>query len=391
MKRGNVIVIGNSGVGKSTLINAVLGEERAGTGWGSEGKTDKLTIYESNEIPFRIIDTMGFVPSRYGNNKAVKAVKKWASDSAKEGKEDTQINVIWICIDGTSRKLFPETIKSLSKATKMLKSVPVIVTITKSYSEPDRKENIEMVHNAFEKQKHYSKNLREVIPVVATTFYLNDHALAPPEGITELIDATNELMPEGVKAVKEDINSFKLKRNRALAHGLVGVATTAGAVVGAVPIPFPDATFLLPLEIGEVNGIAQIYGIKRDEKSKQLFDSIIQAGSITVAAKAALNVLKAVPGINLAASALNGIVAGAIVAALGESTIYAFEQVYLGKKSIDDIDWIEKVIEARFISQFLEAIKSIGEKIPENADMQSIAKIIMGVFMGNFVNKEVAN
>jgi uncharacterized protein (DUF697 family) len=176
-----------------------------------------------------------------------------------------------------------------------------------------------------------------------------------------------------------------------LAHGLVGVATTAGAVVGAVPIPFPDATFLLPLEIGEVNGIAQIYGIKRDEKSKQLFDSIIQAGSITVAAKAALNVLKAVPGINLAASALNGIVAGAIVAALGESTIYAFEQVYLGKKSIDDIDWIEKVIEARFTSQFLEAIKSIGEKIPENADMQSIAKIIMGVFMGNFVNKEVAN
>ena len=79
------------------------------------------------------------------------------------------------------------------------------------------------------------------------------------------------------------------------------------------------------------------------------------------------------------------------MAALGESTIYAFEQVYLGKKSIDDIDWIEKVIEARFTSQFLEAIKSIGEKIPENADMQSIAKIIMGVFMGNFVNKEVAN
>ncbi len=58
MERGNVLVIGNSGVGKSTLINAVLGEEKAKTGWGSKGTTDKLTIYESKELPFLIMDTV---------------------------------------------------------------------------------------------------------------------------------------------------------------------------------------------------------------------------------------------------------------------------------------------------------------------------------------------
>ena len=60
MDRGNVLVIGNTGVGKSTLINAVLGEEKAKIGWGTRGGTDRLQIYESEELPFRLIDTVGF-------------------------------------------------------------------------------------------------------------------------------------------------------------------------------------------------------------------------------------------------------------------------------------------------------------------------------------------
>ncbi|WP_198031353.1 GTPase [Jeotgalibaca sp. PTS2502] len=45
MKRGNVLVIGNSGVGKSTLINSVLGGEKAKTRYGTSGTTDKLELY----------------------------------------------------------------------------------------------------------------------------------------------------------------------------------------------------------------------------------------------------------------------------------------------------------------------------------------------------------
>ena len=57
-----------------------------------------------------------------------------------------------------------------------------------------------MVQNAFAMQKKYSKNLKKIIPVVASTYELNETAFAPPEGITELIDITNELMPDGIKA-----------------------------------------------------------------------------------------------------------------------------------------------------------------------------------------------
>ena len=107
-EKGNVLIIGNSGVGKSTLINAVLGEEVAKTDWGTSGITSRLEIYDSEEVPFRVIDTVGFEPSFFKRQKAIYAVRKWSKESAKEGKENTAINAIWFCIDGTSRKLFPD-------------------------------------------------------------------------------------------------------------------------------------------------------------------------------------------------------------------------------------------------------------------------------------------
>lgn len=380
MERGNVLVIGNSGVGKSTLINAVLGEEKAKTGWGIKGTTDHLEIYESEEIPFRIIDSVGFEPSFIKKRQAINAVKKWSKNSAKEGQEDNQINVIWFCIDGTSSKLFPETIKNLSSATSMWESVPVIVVITKSYSVPEREQNIEMVNNAFAKQKRYSKNLRKVIPVVASTFVLNDSAYAAPEGITELIDVTNNLMPEGVKAAESDVYNFKLNRKRALAQSIVGVSTTAGVVVGAVPVPFADALILSPIEVAEINALAQVYGISKNEEAKQFFNSIVEVGTVSAAAKTAISGLKAIPGVNLAASVINAIIAGCFVAAIGEGTIYAFEQVYLGKKTLEDIDWVKKVIESKLSTEFIEKATLVVSKITENTTKKDIGKMVLDLF-----------
>lgn len=279
MKRGNVLVIGNSGVGKSTLINSVLGVEKAKTGYGTSGTTDKLELYQSEDIPFRIIDTVGFEPSLLKGKQA--------------------INVIWFCVEGTTRKLFPKAIKDLSRATAVWKTVPVIVVITKSYSVPERVENIEMVKEAF----------------------------AAPEGITELIDKTNVLMPEGIRAGAHDVYKFKLKRKKALAQSIVVASTTAAVTVGAIPIPIADALILSPIEVTQINSLARLYEINKDEQTKQFFNSIVEVGTVSVAAKTAISALKAIPGINIGASVLNAIMAGAIVAAIGEGSMQFVENV----------------------------------------------------------------
>ena len=75
MQKGNVLVIGNSGVGKSTLINAVLGDDRAETGWGTAGTTSELKIYENSNLPFRVIDSIGFEPSFLKRTRAIGAIQ----------------------------------------------------------------------------------------------------------------------------------------------------------------------------------------------------------------------------------------------------------------------------------------------------------------------------
>lgn len=378
MEKGNVLVLGNSGVGKSTLINAVLGETVTETGRGTKGTTKELKIYTNDEVPFRLIDSVGFEPNHLRAHAAIDAVKKWSKYCAKEGKEDNQINQIWLCVDGTASKLFPDTIKNMVKAISIWKSVPVIAVITKSYSKPEREENIKMVMNAFSKQKRVN-DLRDIIPVVAQTYIINDDTYVAPEGIDQLIKVTNELMPEGIKAAEKDISIFRLKRKRALAQSIIGTATTAGAVVGAIPIPFADAAILSPTEVVEIKSIARVFGVKADSQAEDFINAIVASGTIGLAAKTIISALKGIPGINLGASAVNAVIAGGIILAIGEVSAYAFEQVYLGNKSMKDIDWVKKLIEDKLSSGFVAELIKTFENIAPNSDPKDIAVTILKV------------
>ena len=377
--KGNVLVIGNSGVGKSTLINAVMGSEVAETSWGTTGTTRELKIYENEEIPFRVIDTVGFEPSLIKEMRAINAVKKWSKEAAKKEDNEKKINVIWFCVDGTSRKLFAKTIKDLSYATRMWPSVPIVVVITKSYSMPERQENVKMVQNAFAKQK-ISKNLKGILPVVASTYVLNDTAFAAPDGITELIDITNACMPEGIKAADLDIFAYKLKRKNAMAQGLISSATAGAVVVGAIPMPFADGAILSPLEVAEVSGLAAIYGIGKDEKAKTLTNRIIEVGTVSAAARTLISGIKAIPGVNIAASVLNAVIAGVFVVSLGEGARYVFEQIYLGNKTMDDIDWASKILESKLTNETLDKVKKVLENVTDSTNAKSIASIIKAIF-----------
>ena len=373
MKKGNVLFLGNSGVGKTTLINAILGTDAA-TGIGVSGTTKETTTYENEEVPFRIVDTMGFEPVKFLQpNKAINDVKKWSKEAATDNNENTNIDLICLCVDGTASKLFPSTIDQFLKSVSLWKTVPIIVAITKSYSIPDREDNVAMVEKAFEGKK---RELKGIYPVVAQSYVISDDYAVEPQGIGELIEGINSLLPDGIQASASDIVKYNLNRKRFLAQSTIVAATGIGVAVGLVPIPFPDAAILVPTETLEINSISRIYGIKNDDKFKTLLKQMVEIGTVSAVARSIIALLKAIPAVNIAASVLNGVIAGIIVAAIGEGSAYTFEQIYLGKKTIDDVDWIKKVLENKMLEEANKKSKTIIESLPENADKDDIVKAI---------------
>ena len=96
-KHINVILLGKTGVGKSSLINALLGRNEADTG-GFNPVTDKISSYEANHL--RLYDTIGIELSNERNaSNILKDIKKLIKES-EEKDPDWFIHCIWYCVSG---------------------------------------------------------------------------------------------------------------------------------------------------------------------------------------------------------------------------------------------------------------------------------------------------
>jgi uncharacterized protein (DUF697 family) len=229
----------------------------------------------------------------------------------------------------------------------------------------------------------YSKRQRKIIPVVAQAWQQSETNIVPPSGIETLIETTNELMPEGMDAARGDLERFILARKRALSQGVIAPCVTAGAVVGALPLPIADAAVLGPVEAVEVTALARIYGLTKDDGFDSLMDTIIDVGTVSVAAKGAISVLKAIPGINVAAEVLNAAVAASIIAALGEGCVYVFEQMSTGKMSEADLETVRRYFEQLLQNrEFLGKVSGVLKSLKDGADVKTVSKAIAALFTG---------
>lgn len=248
--------------------------------------------------------------------------------------------MIWYCVDGTSKRLMKENLKILNSITKFFKSVPVIIVITKSYSQPERKENIEMISNALSKYEK-SINLKDIIPVVAEAYTIREDTVIEPDGIVDLIEKTSEMIPDLEKGTSDAITNYKnVLLNRQI-DAYISACVASAVTVGAVPIPFADTPVLILIQTSMMVGIGKMYKI--DGSLKDVAKILASEIGVSSLAKSSISLLK--PFIP-ATVVLNAIVAGLYTYFIGQGAKMISKKIKDGELSIDDIDSIRNIFES---------------------------------------------
>lgn len=385
----NVLLLGTSGCGKSTLINSILGEEKAKTGTG-QAVTKDISVYEDPDIPFRMIDTVGYEYGFFKQNKIKNDFVKLSKEGVKKNEINKLIHMIWFCIDGTVKRIDQVVLDYIKSITNDWKNVPIIIVFTKSYSDIEIQENIEMANKAiitYNATHRKQMDVRDIIPVVAKTYQINENVSVPPKGLDVLVTRTNELAPEAKRLAESTIKEIDLKLKRNTVNSYVSTGTIAAATVGAVPVSIPDATILVPMQTFMMRGIAKTYGITEESNTNKIIDQIIKIGGTTIAGKALINLLKNIPGFNVAASVINAVVAGVITFAAGEVSAVVFEKMYTGEIDSAGVDW-EKEITALFAQYIPDAVSIINDLLKQNNGEFSLSKFLDALFIKKDTNKD---
>lgn len=375
----NILILGTSGCGKSTLINSVLGENEALTGVG-DAVTKEIAVYQNGELPFRMIDTVGYEYSLFKQNRIKHDITKFCKEGVKSSDIEKLIHMIWFCIDGTKKRVDQEALGYIKSVTNDWKNVPIFVVFTKSYSRMEIEENIKMANDAIEKYDNAHKkrqlNVKEIIPVVAKEYPIDDTVTVPPMGLDDLVGKTIAMAPVAKQISADAIKEIDLKLKNGMANALVAAATTGATAVGAIPIPIPDATILVPIQSGMLAGVAKVFDIQDKDVINEVINTMLKVGATTMAGKGLLTALKAIPGLNIAAAVLNAAVAGSITLVAGEISIIFFQKAYKNEIDVKSVNWT-KEIETMFndyLPGIIEALKTISAERNGKLDVKAIGE-----------------
>ena len=330
----NIIVAGKTGVGKSTLINAVFRDKLAETGMGKP-VTDHMRKISKKGIPLSIYDTRGFELGKEVQQQVKQEVVETISKGLATQDINKAIHCIWYCINTASNRVEPEEIEWLKELSKenQITQVPIIVVLTQSFSKKNADAMRKMIIDE-------NLDVVQVVPVLAEDYEIDEEYVAKSYGLDVLIHIMGEALPDELMDTLQNVQIASLAEKKKRAQAAIATATVAATGEGAVPIPFSDCALLIPTQIGMIASITVIFGFNVNKSILTAFlSSTLGAGGATLLGKTVVsNLVKLIPGVGtIAGGAISAATAGVLTAALGEAYIGIMTLVFNGEMNIEDL------------------------------------------------------
>jgi uncharacterized protein (DUF697 family)/GTP-binding protein EngB required for normal cell division len=306
--RTNIIVVGRSGVGKSTLINAIFKQEVAPVGKGSP-VTEKITDYSVPNTQVTLFDTRGLEMKEYKTT--VEKVAKFIQERKDHTDRNNHLHVAWVCISQSSQRVEDGE----TAFVKMLqRHMPVIIIITQCYENDDALES---------EVKQKFQGLKVISVIAKEQTFRGGSTPTPTMGLEELAKITEESLPEAHKIAFIAAQKVNFRAKQIKAQASVVSAAAAAAVIGAVPIPFSDAALLVPIQAGMITSITAAFGFKLDRSIILTILGIYgTAAGASLVGVVAANLLKMIPGVgSVSGGVINATIASSVTTAFGEAYI----------------------------------------------------------------------
>lgn len=317
-KRGhvNILLAGRSGVGKSTLLNAVFQGNIATTGQGRP-VTQDAKEWSKEGVPVSIIDTRGLEMEAY--EETLRLLEKEVERRAEKPDPKEHLHVAWVCVSEDSRRVENGEIAIVEMLSRH--RIPVVAVITKARADNGFRATVERL----------LPKARNVIRVRALGETDDEGNVLQPRWLTDLVELTMELVPEAQKNafVAAQKVSIKLKRSRARAV-VVGSASLATAA-GASPIPFSDAAVIVPIQVGMLASISAVFGLPFSSAFLSTLIGSAGGGLVATLSGQAIvaGLLKFIPGAgSLVGGAISAGTAAALTTAFGEGYIATLSTLF---------------------------------------------------------------
>ena len=322
-RRANILVCGYNGAGKSSLINAILGDDVVPPDAIGSGvpKTMGFDRYPKVPSPTELVCVFDSKGMELGEEEEafVETTRRFVKEKQSNPDIDEHIHIVWYAIQGPGARVTDCDLRLIKT---IFNPDEVIVVITKAdITRPSQQEAMKKMLVAF--------------GVSPDRIVFTSDREGGSIGCSELMRKTYEMLPDAYRdafmakqEVDKEAKKLAVEEKNEKAKAIIVAATVAATAAAATPLPFSDVAIIVPVQSAMIASLAGLYGVSIEQIKAQILPFLATLTGLFLTG----SLVKFIPFLgSLAGGLINGTVAATITGGMGLYAQSLFKESALAK------------------------------------------------------------